>query len=90
MSEFIYRTEEMNPEQIKDLFVNTPADEEIIRKLKSQTPILLVGSRGVGKSFLFRVAEARLNDHFETDKIHLSTHLRPLHNHLQILKCLLY
>lgn len=69
MSEFIYRTEEMNPEQIKDLFVNTPADEEIIRKLKSQTPILLVGSRGVGKSFLFRIAETQLNDHFDTDKI---------------------
>lgn len=69
MNEFIYRTEEMNSEQIKNLFVNTPADEEIIAKLKSQTPILLVGSRGVGKSFLFRVAEAQLNDSFKSDKI---------------------
>lgn len=69
MDEFIYRTEEMSVDQVKELYVTTPADEEIIGKLKSQTPILLVGSRGVGKSFLFRVAEAQLNDNFEKDKI---------------------
>lgn len=59
----------MDSEQIKDLFVGTPADEEIICKLKSKTPILLVGSRGVGKSFLFRVAESQLDDSFDTNKI---------------------
>ena len=69
MSEFIYRTEEMTSDQVKDLFVPTPADEDIIRKLKAPTPVLLVGSRGVGKSFLFRVAQAELNDNFESEKI---------------------
>ena len=69
MSEFIYRTEEMTPDQVKDLFVPTPMDEDIIRKLKAPTPVLLVGSRGVGKSFLFRVAQAELNDNFESEKI---------------------
>lgn len=69
MSEFIYRTEELTQDQIQSLFVSTPADREIIGKLKSQTPILLVGSRGVGKSFLFRVAENELKSSFETEKI---------------------
>lgn len=69
MSEFIYRTEEMTNAQIKDLFVSTPADQEIIQKLKSQTPILLIGSRGVGKSFLFRVAEAELANTLEENKV---------------------
>lgn len=69
MSEFIYRTEEMTPEQIENLYVATDTDNNIIKKLKSPTPVLLVGSRGVGKSFLFRVAEAQLNSNFSTDKI---------------------
>lgn len=51
MSEFIYRTEEMTSDQVKDLFVPTPADEDIIRKLKAPTPVLLVGSRGVESHF---------------------------------------
>lgn len=69
MSEFIYRTEEMTADQINNLFVSTSADEDIIQKLKSPTPILLVGSRGVGKSFLFRVAESQLNNSLETNKV---------------------
>lgn len=69
MSDFIYRTEEMTSDQIKALFVPSPLDEAIVEKLKSQTPILLVGSRGVGKSFLFRVAEEQLNNSFGLDGI---------------------
>ena len=69
MSTFIFRTEEMTSEQIKELFVATPNDNDIISKLKSQTPVLLIGSRGVGKSFLFRVAETQLNDDFGSDKV---------------------
>lgn len=69
MGDFIYRTEEMTSDQVKALFVNSPTDEAIVEKLKSQTPILLVGSRGVGKSFLFRVAEEQLNNCFESDKV---------------------
>lgn len=69
MSTFIYRTEEMSTEQVKNLFVPTEEDKEILKKLKSETPVLLVGSRGVGKSFLFRMAEAQLNDDFQSEKI---------------------
>lgn len=69
MSEFVYRTEELTPDQIGELFVSTSVEIDIIKKLKSPTPILLEGSRGVGKSFLFRVAEAELNNRFGQDKI---------------------
>lgn len=69
MSEFIYRTEELTQEQIQSLFVSTSVEKDIIGKLKSRTPILLVGSRGVGKSFLFRVAENELREAFETDRV---------------------
>lgn len=69
MNEFVYRTEELTDDQVRNLFVSTPADEEIIQKLKSPTPMLLVGSRGVGKSFLFKVAECQLINDFEINKI---------------------
>lgn len=59
----------MTPELICNLFVSTPTDEDIIQKLIAPTPILLIGSRGVGKSFLFRVAEAQLNSNFETNNV---------------------
>ena len=41
-------------------FVETKEDRAIVERLKSDSPVILVGSRGVGKSFLLRVAEAEL------------------------------
>ena len=44
-------------------------DRDIIEKLKSISPIILVGSRGVGKSFLMKVAEEELNKEFKMDRV---------------------
>ncbi|MDF2803165.1 MAG: hypothetical protein K0S61_3068 [Anaerocolumna sp.] len=60
MIDFFYRTEEIKVDEVKNYFVETKQDRIIIEQLKARNPVLLVGSRGVGKSFLFRVAEAEL------------------------------
>ncbi|MCX7131600.1 hypothetical protein [Aeromonas sp.] len=60
MSDFKIRTETIKSSKILDYFVETNEDREIINKLKSNSPVVLVGSRGVGKSFLLKVAEAEL------------------------------
>src|SRR4051794_20805565 len=60
MADFLYRTEDIRPDEIVNYFVETEQDRDIINSLKSINPIVLVGSRGVGKSFLLRVAEAEL------------------------------
>ncbi|MDB5055741.1 MAG: hypothetical protein JWM44_3791 [Bacilli bacterium] len=69
MSDFFYRTEEIRIDEISDYFVETKQDREIIDQLKARNPIVLVGSRGVGKSFLFRMAQKELLDAYITDKI---------------------
>ncbi len=69
MSELLFRTEDIPNEDILDLFVETTQDRDVIEKLKSISPIILVGSRGVGKSFLMKVAEEELNKKFTVDKI---------------------
>ena len=62
MSDFKIRTETIKPTKILDYFVETKDDRKIVDRLKSDVPIVLVGSRGVGKSFLLRVAEAELKN----------------------------
>lgn len=69
MSDLLFRTEDIPNEDILDLFVETRQDRDVIEKLKSISPIILVGSRGVGKSFLMKVAEEELNKDFNEDKI---------------------
>ena len=69
MAEFVYRTEELTNEQISELYVSTSYEQDIIDKLKAPSPVLLVGSRGVGKSFLFKVSEIQLLDDFSKLKI---------------------
>ncbi|MDO9140853.1 MAG: hypothetical protein Q7U38_11050 [Methylobacter sp.] len=69
MSDFKIRTENIKPSEILDYFVETPEDRLIVDRLKSSTPVILVGSRGVGKSFLLRVAEAELKNSFEESKV---------------------
>lgn len=64
MSELLFRTEDIPNDEILNLFVETSQDRDIIEKLKSVSPIILVGSRGVGKSFLMKVAEEELNKNF--------------------------
>ncbi len=69
MLELIYRTEDIPGEDLLRLFVETQQDREIIEALKAPAPIILVGSRGVGKSFLFRVAEEELMLDFQKSKV---------------------
>ena len=65
LADFKLRTENIKPSKILDYFVESDSDRVIIDRLKSEMPIILVGSRGMGKSFLMRVAEAELNRDFE-------------------------
>ena len=69
MSEFFFRTEDIKPEEVSAYFVETSKDREIINSLKARNPIVLEGSRGVGKSFLMRVAEAELLDKFPSERV---------------------
>ena len=69
MSDFIFRTEDIKLEDILDLYVETSKDKRVVDLLKSANPIILEGSRGTGKSFLLRIAEAQLTKTFQTDRI---------------------
>jgi hypothetical protein len=69
MSEFFIRTEDIKPEEISRYFVETKKDREILNALKARFPVVLVGSRGVGKSFLLRVAQQELLSSFSTDRV---------------------
>lgn len=69
MENLIIRTEEILDSKILDYYVETKYDEKILNQLESSVPCLLVGSRGVGKSFLFRVMRQRLTDHFGLEHI---------------------
>lgn len=60
MSDFFYRTEDIGPKDVLNFFVETEEDRSAIDQLKGWNPTILVGSRGVGKSFLMRVAEQEL------------------------------
>ena len=50
----------MRPEEIKNYYVETQADREIIDAIKGRNPVILVGSRGIGKSILLKVAEQEM------------------------------
>lgn len=55
--EFVIRTEDIRPEEILNLFVETDRDLQLIEALKAPSPLIIEGSRGTGKSFLLRVCE---------------------------------
>lgn len=65
---FYYRTEDISPENIKKVFVQTDMDRENINFLKNNTPGLLVGSRGTGKTMLLKMAETELDDNFQEER----------------------
>jgi hypothetical protein len=69
MTDFYIRTEDIKDENVLDLFVETSLDRQIISALKGRNPTVLLGSRGVGKSFLLRVAQAELFRDFNADKV---------------------
>jgi hypothetical protein len=65
----IIRTEDIKNEHILELFVETTQDRKTVESLKSPTPTILEGSRGTGKSFLLRVAEAELLASFPSARV---------------------
>jgi hypothetical protein len=69
MAEFFYRTEDLRPEEVLTYYVDTPYDRQIVEALKGRNPVLLIGSRGVGKSFLLRVAEAQFLQNLKAEQI---------------------
>ncbi len=69
MSNFYYRTESIKKDDIQNLFVGTSLDKEIIDAFKSNSPTILEGSRGTGKSFLMRMAELNLEESFNEERI---------------------
>jgi len=60
--DLIIRTEDIKPEEVIHYYVDSAVDRAIIEELKKRTPVLLIGSRGVGKSLLFRVAQYELQE----------------------------
>ncbi|MDF2145070.1 hypothetical protein [Knoellia sp. p5-6-4] len=68
-SELFFRTEDITTEEILDYFVETEEDRKIVDALKGRSPVILRGSRGVGKSFLLKVAEAELLRDLERNRV---------------------
>ncbi len=62
--ELFYRTEDLKLEEVLEYYVETSGDRAIVESLKGRAPVVLKGSRGVGKSFLLRVAEAEMKRDF--------------------------
>lgn len=69
MANFILRSEELQESKILDYYVGTEHDEKILEHLETPIPCLVEGSRGVGKSFLFKVFKQRLLNRFTETKI---------------------
>lgn len=69
MADFFYRTEDIKPEDVASYYVETIRDREIINALKARNPVVLAGSRGVGKSFLLRMAESELRASFDVNRV---------------------
>ncbi|MET3915946.1 hypothetical protein ABID97_002728 [Variovorax sp. OAS795] len=69
MADFFFRTEDIRPEEVLDYFVENTRDRQLVDALKNRNPVVLVGSRGVGKSFLLRVAQKELADSFKSERV---------------------
>lgn len=69
MSEALIRTEDLTIDEVNRLYVDTLVDRENIEALKSNQPLLLIGSRGTGKTMLMKKAESELTDEFVSKRI---------------------
>lgn len=63
------RTEDIRLEEIPSLYVEMKQDKECISALKGTSPVIIVGSRGVGKSFLLRLAQYEQLESFSREKV---------------------
>jgi len=67
--EFFFRTEDLRLDEVLEYFVETASDRKTIDALKGRSAVILRGSRGVGKSFLLRVAEAEMRRDFDKARV---------------------
>lgn len=89
MSEARIRTEDLSIEEVNELYVETAMDRENIEALKSFQPLLLIGSRGTGKTMLMRKAESELTETFEEERIlpvYTSFATCPIYENVNMLK----
>lgn len=68
-NDFFFRSEDIPSDEILMHLVEIEGDRAIINALRGRSPVVLRGSRGVGKSFLMRVAEAELQKEFSGGRI---------------------
>lgn len=69
VNDFLFRTEDFRRDEVLSYYVKGAADDRVIDTLVGRTPAVLEGSRGVGKSFLMRVAEQRLRQDFPSKRV---------------------
>lgn len=69
MAEIYFRTENIRPEELPNLIVKSQLEVEIIQSLKSNSNLILEGSRGTGKSFLMKYACYQLEQNFAIERI---------------------
>lgn len=69
MAELFFRAEDLQDEEILTYLVETAFDRKVINTLKGRSPVILRGSRGVGKSFLLRTAAAELRRDLRVEKV---------------------
>ncbi|RPE43591.1 hypothetical protein EDD90_6798 [Streptomyces sp. Ag109_O5-1] len=67
-SELHFRTEDLTLEDVEKYFVETDFDRQTINALKGRKTVVLQGARGVGKSFLLKVAQKEMSDDFAKTK----------------------
>lgn len=64
-----FRAEDIKDKEVQKYYVELPEDRKILESLKSKYPVLLRGSRGVGKSLLLRIVEVELAKQYNKEKI---------------------
>ncbi|MGW6221744.1 ORC-CDC6 family AAA ATPase [Streptomyces olivaceus] len=67
-NELNFRTEDLTLEDVGKYFVETEFDRQTIDVLKSKKTVVLQGARGVGKSFLLKVAQKEMDENFASSK----------------------
>ncbi|WP_028594644.1 helix-hairpin-helix domain-containing protein [Paenibacillus assamensis] len=69
IDDYIFRTEDIKDEELLELYVESKMDRENINFIKTKAPLLLVGSRGTGKTMLLKVAEKEMDDAFQEERV---------------------
>lgn len=64
-----FRTEDIAPDEIDRFFIEMPNDRATIDTLKTKRAVIIQGARGVGKSFLLKVAQSELDREFGVNRV---------------------